>query len=247
MAFALTGTVPCVIARASMAGPRTARLALEPAEGAFPRWLPGQSATLRLVAASAPGTSRIFPVASAPHEGGRMEFLVKAVDAWTLRFVTAVEAGLAADDYALVGPPRGRPWLDRRSARDAGPLVLVAGGSGIASFLGLVEHLAWADQDRPTLLLWWARTRDELEPSRDFAAYAKTFPAFSWTPVLTHDPLWNGERGRPDAESLARLSGTLLADPATRCFVSGPPPMAKAVRGALRELGIGRRAVRVGP
>lgn len=247
MAFAFGGSAPCVIRRVSMAGPRTARLVLEPAEGEFPPWLPGQSAPLRLVAASAPGSSRSFPIASAPHERGRMEFLVKAVDEWTLRFVAAVEAGLAADDFALVGRPRGRPWLGGRSGREPGAVVLLAGGSGIASFLGLIEHLAWADQDRRTLLLWWAGTRDELVPSREFGAYAKTFAGFSWTPVLTHDPLWDGERERPSAELLARLAGPLLADGATRWLVSGPPGFAMAVTAALRANGVRAGAVRVGP
>ncbi|HOX18946.1 MAG TPA: FAD-dependent oxidoreductase [Spirochaetales bacterium] len=247
MAFALTGTAPCVIRRVSMAGPRTARIALERLEGEFPPWRPGQAAPLRLAAAAAPGGARSFPIASAPHERGRMEFLVKAVDAWTLRFVAALEAGLSADDYALVGRPRGRAWLDGRFGSGADPLVLVAGGSGIAAFLGLLEHLAWADQGRRTALLWWARTRDELAPSRDFTAYAKTFPGFSWAPVLTHDPLWDGEKERPGAELLERLAGPLAAAHTTRWLVSGPPGFAKSVAAALRALGVRGGAVRTGP
>lgn len=247
MAFALGGMAPCVIERASMAGPRTARLALEPIEGEYPRWLPGQVAPLRLAAPAAPSGARSFPIASAPHERGRLEFLVKAVDEWSLRLVAALEAGLAAEDFALVGRPRGRAWLDGRFGRGAGPLVLVAGGSGIASFLGLLEHLAWADQARRTLLLWWARTRDELAPSRDFAAYAKTFPGFSWTPVLTHDPLWDGEKSRPAADLLARLAGPLALDAATRWLVSGPPGFVGATRAALRALGVPGGALRNGP
>ncbi|MBN1242293.1 MAG: FAD-dependent oxidoreductase [Spirochaetales bacterium] len=244
LVLSVAARVPCVVSRALMEGPRTARLSLRPVEGEFPAWAPGQSAMLALVAPSAPRGARAFPVVSPPYERGRMEFLVKAVDDWTLRFVAAVESGLDPDCAALVGAPFGPTWLGSRDP--GGPLVLVAGGFGIAAFLGLLEHLAWADAARPTLLLWWAKTREELGPSRDFGAYARTFPGFSWKAALTHDPLWDGERGRPDAESLARLSGAFLADPATRWFVSGPPPMAKAVRRALRALGIARRAARVG-
>jgi ferredoxin-NADP reductase len=58
--------------------------------------------------------------------------------------------------------------------------------------------------------------------------------------VLSDDQAWPGEKGRVDRDRIARL----VPDVRGRdVFLCGPPPMARLVRAALRDLGLPRSQV----
>jgi ferredoxin-NADP reductase len=55
------------------------------------------------------------------------------------------------------------------------------------------------------------------------------------------DANWRGARGRLDRAALSEL----VHDPATLCFVCGPPALVEEMKALLADLGIPARRIRV--
>ncbi len=149
----------------------------------------------------------------------------------------------SGDELELRGPVGGHfTW----EAADGGPLLLVAGGSGLVPLMAMLRHRAARESAVDARLLLSARTwddvlyRDELEQLGDVRVHI--------TLTRAQPPGWDGSARRVDADMLSELGPAPAAMP--RVFVCGPTAFVERSADLLVELGhdpASIRAERFGP
>ncbi|HET9011925.1 MAG TPA: hypothetical protein VFN38_08925, partial [Gemmatimonadaceae bacterium] len=151
------------------------------------------------------------------------------------------------DLLELRGPIGG--WFTW-SGSDGGPLLLVAGGSGLAPLMAMIRHRAAAGSDAATRLLVSARGAGDLLFARELEELAAADPALDVSITLTRSPPagWTGYARRVDLEMLRQVA----FDPAERprTFVCGPTAFVEQVAELLVALGhdpAGVKTERFGP
>jgi NAD(P)H-flavin reductase len=119
--------------------------------------------------------------------------------------------------------------------------VFIAGGTGIAPLRAMLRH-ALAIPHRDIGLFYSARTPDEFAFQSEFQAMAEAGDiALRQTVTRANEMVWSGARGRLDRAALSEL----VHDPATLCFVCGPPALVAEMPAVLGELGIPRVRIRI--
>ena len=135
--------------------PRTKSLVLE-----VPGWeghKAGQHVDVRLTAPDGYQAQRSYSIASAPEDERLMLTVDRLDDGEVSPYLTDVlEVG---DRLELRGPIGGYfTW----EAKDGGPLLLVAGGSGVVPLMAMLRHRAAAKSAAPTRLLYSSRSPEEI-------------------------------------------------------------------------------------
>ena len=212
------------------ATPRTKSLILE-----VPGWeghKAGQHVDVRLTAEDGYQAQRSYSIASAP-EDGRLEIVVERLDDGEVSPYLTDELRVG-DRLELRGPIGG--WFTWQ-AREGGPLLLVAGGSGIAPLMAMIRHRASANSDASCRLLYSSRSREETIYAGELDRLAAEDGALEVIHTLTRSqpPGWTGYSRRIDREML----GEVAPSPEERrlAFVCGPTPLVEAAATALVELG----------
>jgi glycine betaine catabolism B len=119
--------------------------------------------------------------------------------------------------------------------------VFIAGGTGIAPLRAMLHH-ALGIPHRDIGLFYSARTPDEFAFQSEFQAMAEAGDiTLRQTVTRANEMVWSGSRGRLDRVALSEL----VHDPATLCFVCGPPALVADMPGVLGELGIPRERIRM--
>lgn len=114
------------------------------------------------------------------------------------------------------------------------PVLMLAGGTGLAPLLSMLEVLADAGTDRPIHLIYGVtHDRDLVEIDR-IEALAERLPSLSWTTVVV-DP--GGDHPRKGYVT-DHLDDAQLHGGDCDVYLCGPPPMVEAVRGYLRDKGV---------
>jgi NAD(P)H-flavin reductase len=118
-------------------------------------------------------------------------------------------------------------------------LLFVAGGSGLAPVLSVLEGAARAQVRRDAVLLFGARARRDLYKLDDIAAIsARWAGSFRFLPVLSHEPPdsdWSGARGLV-TDFLAPRHVPNIAS--RHAYLCGPPGMIDAAMGILSAAGV---------
>ena len=127
------------------------------------------------------------------------------------------------DGLALkVHGPSGNLWLRESRA----PMICIAGGSGLAPLISILQDAAVRSVGRPCVLLFGARTEADLYAQAEIAAIARTWNgAFTFVPVLSHEAagsLWRGDRGLVTERIEAHAKALVGAD--AEAYLCGPPP-----------------------
>ena len=172
---------------------------------------------VRLTFPGAP--TRDYSMASRPGEQA-LEFHIRRVPggAATQRIHTL----LKLDDPVMVEGPFGSSYL---RDQHAGPILCVAGGSGLAPIKGIVEAAMARGMKQPIHVYFGARSARDLYLVDHFEGLAQRHPNLTFTPVLSDAPL--GGRWRTGfvtdavAEDLRDFDGW-------KVYVAGPPPMVEA-------------------
>jgi ferredoxin-NADP reductase len=217
---------------------RTRTLVLE-VQG-WPGHRAGQHVDVRLTADDGYRTERSYSIASAP-ENPHLALTIERLDDGEVSpyLVDELRAG---DTLELRGPIGGYfAW----SVRDGGPLLLVAGGSGIVPLMAMLRHraaaLAGAElaarQAIPARLLYSSRTWDEVIYRDELASLAAADPTLEVRHTLTRESAagWPGFRRRIDRAMLEEIAWAPRDRP--HMFVCGPTPMVEAVATALVAVG----------
>jgi ferredoxin-NADP reductase len=222
--------------------PRARTIALDVPE--WPGHRAGQHVDLRLTAEDGYQAQRSYSIASAP-ELDALELAVELVDDGEVS-PYLVEELRPGDQFEVRGPIGGHfTW----TVDDGGPLLLVAGGSGLVPLMSMLRHRAARGSTIDAHLLVSARGaedalyRDELATLEPRAGLH-----VAWTFTRTPPPGWNGWHRRVDGAMLEALGPG--PDERPRAFVCGPTPFVEAVAALLVSAGHDPRSVhteRFGP
>ncbi|HVZ00154.1 MAG TPA: 2Fe-2S iron-sulfur cluster binding domain-containing protein [Dongiaceae bacterium] len=177
------------------------------------------------VALTVPGVAgaRPFSLASAPSQPNRIELQVRLVPGGAA--TTAIHRDLRPGQRLSFAGPYGRFFV-RKSA--GGPLLFLAGGTGVSSPKAMVLDLlegGWAD---PITLIHGVRQQADLYDRDLFEDLAARHRNLRYVPALSQEPEgsdWPGARGFVH-EVAARLHDGMFAG--QTAYLCGPPPMIEA-------------------
>ncbi|WP_199258129.1 benzoate 1,2-dioxygenase electron transfer component BenC [Paracoccus binzhouensis] len=192
-------------------------------EGEPPAFLPGQYVNIDV-----PGSAgnRSYSFSSAPGEAD-LGFLIKKIPGGLMS--TWLDRAAPGDRLELTGP-MGSFYL-RDGER---PLLFLAGGTGLAPFLSMLEVLARADAQQPVHLVYGV-TRDlDLVLVDELAAYAERLPNFSYDTVVADPDSAHPRKGWVTQH----MPEAMLAAGEVDIYLCGPPAMVDAVRHYLDDNGI---------
>jgi ferredoxin-NADP reductase len=190
----------------------------------------GQHVDVRLTAEDGYEAQRSYSIASAP-EDGQLTLTVERLDDGEVSPYLADEL-ILGDELELRGPIGGYfVWEESLG----GPLLMIAGGSGIVPFRSISRHWAAGPRDVPVRLIYSARTLDEVIYRDELSALAGD-PGFDLQVALTRSwpDDWAGHRGRVDR---ALLDSLAPAGERPLVYVCGPTPFVEAVAQALVDAG----------
>jgi len=188
------------------------------------KFLPGQYVNLEV-----PGSSqhRAYSFSSKPG-AGQASFLIRNVSGGLMSAWLVKEARPGAR-MSFVGP-NGSFFL--REVRR--PLLMLAGGTGLAPLLSMLEVLADQGVDQPIHLIYGVTRDGDLVEIERLEALAARLPTLTWSACVA-DPL--------SAYPLKGYVTQHLTDQhlnAGDCdvYLCGPPPMVEAVRKFFQERGL---------
>jgi ferredoxin-NADP reductase len=197
---------------------------------AWPGHAAGQHVDIRLTAEDGYQAQRSYSIASAPEEA--LALTGERIDEGEVSPYLTEELRVG-DDLELRGPVGGHfTWR----TGDGGPLLLIAGGSGLVPLMAMLRHRDARRDQTPARLLVSSRSLDDLlyagELMRDSEEGGVTVRI---TLTRSQPPDWAGYARRLDIEMLREL-GPPPAD-RLRTFVCGPTPFVEHAADALVMLG----------
>ena len=225
-------TLPLREVIASTPRARIARLDLD--DHRF-EYAPGQAVS---IANHGHDRRRPYSIASAPEDTQREGYfeLLIGVDAdGSAGPHLALDPGTLVDVEGPLGSFTFPPDPEERR------FIFIAGGTGIAPLRAMLRH-ALVVPHRNIGLFYSARTPDEFAFERELRELADAGEIeLRQTVTRATDSDWSGPCGRLDRQALAEL----VHDPATLCFVCGPPALVDEMPKILAELGIPRARVKI--
>lgn len=176
-----------------------------------------------------PGTQqqRAYSFSSLPgSDEGR--FLIRNVPGGLMsQWLT--QCGQPGDTVTLSGP-MGSFYL-RSGER---PVLMLAGGTGLAPMLSMLETLAAQGSQRQITLLYGVTYDVDLVKTDALDAFQQKLADFRWLPVVADVQSGCPQRGYVTDH----LSEAMLNQGDVDIYLCGPPPMVNAITTALRERGI---------
>jgi len=136
------------------------------------------------------------------------------------------------DQLELRGPIGGYfTW----EAADGGPLLLLAGGSGLVPLMAMLRHRATAKSTAEATVLVSARSWEEVLYRDELATHQGHGVTVRYTLTRKQPPGWAGWAGRVNVDMLRELG----ADPGAqlRVFVCGPTGFVEHAADLLVQLG----------
>jgi ferredoxin-NADP reductase len=205
---------------------RTTSIVLEPPE--WPGHDAGQHVDVRLTAQDGYQAQRSYSIASGPED----EHLVLTVERLDDGEVSPYLVGelRPGDELELRGPIGGY-FVWRQSL--PGPLLLVAGGSGIVPFRSILRHRAAVGSNVPARLLYSARALDDVIYRKELDAVQAARDGVEISFALTREwpEDWTGHRGRIDGELLEEVAWPAGELPVT--YICGPSGFVESAAGTL--------------
>jgi ferredoxin-NADP reductase len=212
---------------------RTTRTLLFDVPG-WPGHLAGQHVDVRLTADDGYQAQRSYSIASAPGE----TLLALTVEEFEDGEVSSYLCSEIREGDAIeLRGPIGGYFVWR--ATDGGPLLLVAGGSGIVPLMAMLRHRATALAGRPARqavparLLYSSRSFSEVIYRDELDRMSADDDSLRVVHTITRDapPEWPGHRRRIDRAMLDEVGWSPSDQP--HVFVCGPTPMVEAAATAL--------------
>jgi NAD(P)H-flavin reductase len=183
--------------------------------------------------------ARAYSIANAPAEAARdgwLELLVGLKPDGTPGPHLTARPGQAVD---VDGPMGQFTFPDGPTERR---FAFVAGGTGIAPLRAML-HAALARDAAGITVVYSARTPEEFAYEDELRALAAAGKIeLLLTVTRAEDGRWSGlRRGRIGRDELAPL----VHDPATLCFICGPPALVEEIPRLLEELGVAPERIRI--
>jgi p-cymene methyl-monooxygenase electron transfer component len=185
--------------------------------------------------------ARNYSFADAPERVGRktVNFFIRKVQGGA--FTEDLFAGRLQDVPLDIEAPHGGFHLRPGTA----PLICIAGGSGLAPLLSVLEDARKNRVKRPCAFLFGARTQADLYCMEEIEAIATHWAdRFAFLPVLSHEPSgssWQGARGLVTQFITDALPG--IDWRAAEGYMCGPPGMIDAGIASMTEVGMQLEAI----
>jgi ferredoxin-NAD(P)+ reductase (naphthalene dioxygenase ferredoxin-specific) len=207
---------------------RIIRLAIE-SGGPF-TFAPGQYARVSFTGLPA----RDYSMANRPDQP-ELELHIRQLGGGT----ASVHAGtrLQVGDAVAVEGPYGTSYLRERHT---GPILAIAGGSGLAPIQSIVESALARGMKQDIRLYFGVRDERDLYREAALRALAAAQPNFRFTPVLSEPS------GPTDRRTglVHQVVGAELGDvDGMKAYLAGPPPMVEAASALLTARGVRREDI----
>ena len=187
-------------------------------------FLPGQYVNIAV-----PGTeeTRSYSFSNAPDDK-ELTFLVKLTPGGLMSEYLSTRA--AVGKTVTFTGPLGSFFL-RETER---PVLLLAGGTGLAPILSILRTLRAQGSTRPVHLVYGVSTDDDLVELDTLEQLAADLPSFTWDHCVS-DP---GSTARHKGYVTGLLGPEHLHTGDVAVYLCGPPPMVEAVRRHVAGLGV---------
>lgn len=199
------------------------RLSIKAAAGALPTFLPGQYVNLSVPGAT--GVSRSYSFSSAPG-ADVATFLIRNVDGGAMG--SYLDRAAPGDRMTLHGP-LGSFYL--RGVKR--PILMVAGGTGVAPMFAMLEVLAeQGTQGQPVHLIYGAHDETDLVEVERLEDLSRRIPGFTYLTTCSGKGNAHPHQGRvTDHIGPEQLHGGDVD-----VYLCGPPEMVESVRQAVGEV-----------
>jgi benzoate/toluate 1,2-dioxygenase reductase subunit len=187
-------------------------------------FLPGQYVNLQV-----PGSEQTRAYSfSSLQKDGEVSFLIRNVPGGLMSsFLTSLAQ--TGDPMTLTGP-LGSFYL-REIKR---PLLLLAGGTGLAPFTAMLEKVANQGSDFPLHLIYGVTLDQDLVDMDKLEAFAARIPNFTFSACVASAESQYPRKGYVTQH----IEPQHLNQGEVDIYLCGPPPMVEAVSGYIREQGI---------
>jgi ferredoxin-NADP reductase len=201
-----------------------------------PNWVghrPGQHVDVRLTAADGYQAQRSYSIASAPEDGTRLTLTIEKLEGGEVSpyLVDELQVG---DELELRGPIGGYfVW----EVNMGGPLLLIAGGSGVVPLMAIMRHRRAVKSAVPTRFLYSSRSYDDIiyRSELDSLNHSTSRVEVIHTLTRVQPPGWTGYRRRIDINLLHEVSWSPEQRPLI--FICGPTSLVEASATDMVELG----------
>jgi ferredoxin-NADP reductase len=186
----------------------------------------GQHVDVRLTAEDGYQAERSYSIASAPQDEHLVLTVERLEDGEVSPYLTEVLR--PGDELELRGPIGGYfVW----EASQGGPLLMIAGGSGVVPFRAMLRDWAASGRLTPARLLYSSRTLEDVIYDNEFERLAEAGADVQLTLTRQWPTDWRGHRGRVDRNLLAELAWPPQQRPLV--YICGPTAFVEAVAEAL--------------
>jgi ferredoxin-NADP reductase len=227
----------CQVKNVIAHGERVYTLELIPDVLPVPRFKPGQFFHLALDPYDPTGfwpESRVFSIASSPRERDKIQFTYSVRGRYTAR----MEEEIVSGRQVWVKMPYGEFFVDVSH-----PVVLFAGGTGITAFAAFLHDLV-DSPPCPVTVFYGARQKDLLVYRSLVDRCIKNLTGFQAFYFLEHLEQ-TAPNELPGQISIASIWQHVPDHMNSNFYLSGPPPMLKALSTQLRDVGIMGHSIRI--
>ncbi|WP_020109570.1 benzoate 1,2-dioxygenase electron transfer component BenC [Nocardia sp. 348MFTsu5.1] len=204
--------------------PTTVRFGVEVANRSSLAFLPGQYVNI-----SVPGTdvTRSYSFSNNPDDE-RLSFLVKLSPGGAMSDYLTDRARVG-DTLTFTGP-HGSFFL-RESDR---PILMLAGGTGLAPILSMLRKLTTDGSSRRAHLIYGVSSDDDLVETSVLDELSGALEGFTWDHCVS-DP---SSAAKNKGYVMSLITPQHLNDGDVAMYLCGPPPMVEAARTHVRDAGI---------
>lgn len=202
------------------------RLSVELADGEWMEFRPGQFMQIEVPGL---GVLRSYSPSSVGSDVPKMEFLIRILPEGAMSDFLSKEA--APEQVLKLKGPYGSFFL--REEKKRAPHIFVAGGTGLAPILSMIDTLRQSGGRKPPMLLsFGCATPDALFCLEDIALRKQWLPTLETRICVDRDPQEGMHHGNPVS---ALREGDVTPD--TVAYLCGPQVMIDAATKRLIELG----------
>jgi ferredoxin-NADP reductase len=200
----------------------------------------GQHYDVRLTAPDGYQAQRSYSIASPPSRTGEVDLTIERIADGEVSpyFHDTVEVG----DLVEVRGPIGGYFVWEPAL--GGPLLLIAGGSGVVPLMAMLRERAAAEPKPRAVLVHSSRTFEDVIYRDELASLAAADPELRVIQTLTRSqpPGWTGYDRRIDRDMLSEALSA--AGTAPLAYICGPTLLVEAAANALVQLGVPPAQVR---
>jgi len=180
----------------------------------------------------APEVARDYSMANRPDEA-RLEFHIRCIAGG---ISAKIPTQLKTDDVIRVSGPFGTSYLREQHP---GPIIAIAGGTGLAPIRSIVATALAQDSERPVHLYFGVRSERDIYGEQELCDWQKRYPAFQAHIVLSEE--------RVPGRRFGMVTDAVNADFDTlagfHAYLAGPPVMVDAATPLLLQGGLAGRDI----